>query len=101
MIQGSVESLCWVDNRLFSCGLHGFLLEYDLNKLKVKVGTPPPPPFLYSPVENYLNQVKVLTPPCLPLIGSHRVEYSVQFTTVPFKLLSEDIVVFLSTSFKF
>ncbi|XP_023334563.1 U3 small nucleolar RNA-associated protein 4 homolog, partial [Eurytemora carolleeae] len=34
--EGSVESLCWVDNRLFSCGLHGFLLEYDLNKLKVK-----------------------------------------------------------------
>ena len=87
MIQGSVESLCWVDNRLFSCGLHGFLLEYDLNKLKVKVGTPPPP-FLYFPVENYLNQVKVLTPPpCLPLIGAlFRVEYIVQFTTVPFKL---------------
>jgi U3 small nucleolar RNA-associated protein 4 len=34
--EASIESLCWFENRLFSCGLHGFVIEYDLIKLKVK-----------------------------------------------------------------
>lgn len=32
----SIEGLCWLDNRLFSIGLHGFLVEYDLYQLLVK-----------------------------------------------------------------
>jgi hypothetical protein len=40
-LQGSVESLCWAGSRLFSCGLHGLLLEYDLKKLSVKGSSHP------------------------------------------------------------
>ncbi|CAG9769857.1 unnamed protein product [Ceutorhynchus assimilis] len=32
----SVEGLSWCDNRLFSVGLHGWLVEYDLFRLNVK-----------------------------------------------------------------
>ncbi|CAH0547966.1 unnamed protein product [Brassicogethes aeneus] len=35
----SIEGLTWSDNRLFSVGLHGFLVEYDLYKLEVKQKT--------------------------------------------------------------
>lgn len=35
--QASVESMVWSNNRLFSCGLHGFLLEHDMLTLKIKV----------------------------------------------------------------
>ena len=33
----SVESLIWIKDRLFSCGLHGFIVEHDLNTRKIKV----------------------------------------------------------------
>ncbi|KAJ3664081.1 hypothetical protein Zmor_008279 [Zophobas morio] len=32
----SIEGLAWCDSRLFSVGLHGLLIEYDLYKLEVK-----------------------------------------------------------------
>lgn len=32
----SIEGLAWCDSRLFSVGLHGLLIEYDLVKLGVK-----------------------------------------------------------------
>lgn len=32
----SIEGLAWCGDRLFSVGLHGLLVEYDLNKLLVK-----------------------------------------------------------------
>jgi len=34
--ESSVESLAWAGDRLFSCGLHGLVIEYDLNQLCVK-----------------------------------------------------------------
>ena len=33
----SVEGLVWVRDRLFSCGLHGFIVEHDLCTRKMKV----------------------------------------------------------------
>jgi hypothetical protein len=33
----SVESLIWVKDRLFSCGLHGFVVEHDTCSGKIKV----------------------------------------------------------------
>ncbi|XP_063382470.1 U3 small nucleolar RNA-associated protein 4 homolog [Cydia fagiglandana] len=33
---GSIEALCWVENRLLSTGLVGSLIEWDLEKLVVK-----------------------------------------------------------------
>lgn len=33
----SVEGLGWYKNRLFSCGTHGHLVEYDLEQEKIKV----------------------------------------------------------------
>lgn len=32
----SIEGLIWCDTRLFSVGLHGLLIEYDLYKLEVR-----------------------------------------------------------------
>ena len=31
-VEASVESLAWCGERLFSCGLHGQLVEYDLDR---------------------------------------------------------------------
>lgn len=33
----SVESIVWIKGRLFSAGLHGFVVEHDLSSLKIKV----------------------------------------------------------------
>jgi hypothetical protein len=32
----SVEGLAWYKNRLFSCGTHGHVVEYDLEQEKIK-----------------------------------------------------------------
>ncbi|XP_012526821.1 U3 small nucleolar RNA-associated protein 4 homolog [Monomorium pharaonis] len=34
--ENSVESILWIDSRLFSTGLHGAVVEYDLNTLSIK-----------------------------------------------------------------
>jgi len=34
--ESSIESLAWAGGRLFSCGLHGLVIEYDLNRLCAK-----------------------------------------------------------------
>lgn len=33
----SVESMMWVGDRLFSCGLHGFVVEHDPSSGRIKV----------------------------------------------------------------
>jgi len=37
--ESSVEALVWCNRRLFSAGLHGFILEYDLSTLQPKLHT--------------------------------------------------------------
>ena len=37
---GSVEALVWSKGRLFSTGIHGFILEYDLVALSLKGSYP-------------------------------------------------------------
>ena len=32
-----MEQVAWFDQRLFGCGLNGFLYEFDYQQLKVKV----------------------------------------------------------------
>lgn len=34
----SVESVVWAKDRLFSCGLHGFVIEHDVRTGKLMVG---------------------------------------------------------------
>lgn len=36
---GSIEALAWCRNRLFSVGLTGLVIEYDLLNLRPKVST--------------------------------------------------------------
>jgi hypothetical protein len=35
--QPSVESMVWAKNRLYSGGLHGFIIEHDLGRRVMKV----------------------------------------------------------------
>jgi len=34
--EGSIEGISWYKDRLFTCGLHGFVIEHDLDKLQDK-----------------------------------------------------------------